>query len=32
VRDALVKLAGGVTGIGISLALHQTSKRFITLG
>ncbi|WNV12386.1 VanZ family protein [Tardiphaga sp. 709] len=32
VRDALVKLAGGVTGIGISLALHQTLKRFITLG
>lgn len=31
VRDALVKLAGGVTGIGISLALHQTLKRFITL-
>jgi hypothetical protein len=31
VRDALVKLAGGLTGIGMSLALHQTLKRFVTL-
>lgn len=28
VRDALVKLAGGITGVGTSLALKQTLKRF----
>lgn len=30
-RDAMVKLAGGVTGIWMSLALHHTLKRFVTL-
>jgi hypothetical protein len=31
VRDALIKLAGGVTGVGLSLAFNQTLKRFVTL-